>query len=416
MSEAEPQSSSRMTPYQKRLFLFLSVATFFEGYDFMAVSQILRPLRLDFGLDQAQGGQMLSVINVGTVLAFFLVRYADKWGRKRLLTLTIAGYTVATLASGLAPEVYSFTFFQLIARIFLIGEWATSVILISEEFPSHQRGMVIGFIQGFSSLGSIMCAGVAKPLADTTFGWRAVYIVAVVPLVILAVARRGLKESRRFEELKEQRASEPRRNLFHIWGTPYRTRMLQVALIWGLTYLCTNTAISFWRDFVVTEGRLTNGQAGNAIIVAAVGSMPLVFGAGKVLDLFGRKLGALGIFGLAALGVILSYSLEGFWPLALSLVFAIFGASAVLPVLNAFTTELFPTDLRGDAFAWCNNLIGRIGYVIGPGLFGFLAREAGSYERPMQLSTLGPLLALMLIFLWLPETKNRELEDTAQLT
>ena len=51
-------------------------------------------------------------------------------------------------------------------------------------------------------------------------------------------------------------------------------------------------------------------------------------------------------------------------PLAESLVFAIFGASAVLSVLNAYNTELFPTELRGDAFASSNNLLGRIGYVL----------------------------------------------------
>ncbi|HHH27131.1 MAG TPA: MFS transporter, partial [Polyangiaceae bacterium] len=110
------------------------------------------------------------------------------------------------------------------------------------------------------------------------------------------------------------------------------------------------------------------------------------------------------------------YGLEGRWPLTVALVFAIFGASAVLPVLNAYTSELFPTDLRGDAFAWTNSLLGRIGYVASPALVGAMAEGLGwGYGPAVQVTAIGPLVALALIFLWLPETKNKELEETAAI-
>ena len=40
-------------------------------------------------------------------------------------------------------------------------------------------------------------------------------------------------------------------------------------------------------------------------------------------------------------------------------------------------TELFPTDLRGDAFAWANNFLGRIGYVLSPIALGWIAESSG---------------------------------------
>jgi putative MFS transporter len=92
----------------------------------------------------------------------------------------------------------------------------------------------------------------------------------------------------------------------------------------------------------------------------------------------------------------------------------VFGVSAVLPVLNAFTTELFPTDLRGDAYAWANNLIGRIGYVLAPVLVGFFADDLG-WGAAVRPTAIFPLIALALIWWLLPETANKELEETARV-
>ena len=408
-----PPQGTRLTAYQKKLFVFLSVATFFEGYDFIALTQLLPELRADLGLSEWAGGIMVSVINLGTIIAYLLVRRADRWGRRRLLTVTIAGYTLFTFASGLSPNVYVFTVFQLLARMFLIAEWVTSMVLAAEEFPARRRGMVIGVIQGCSSLGSIACAGLVPVLITSPWGWRTVYFVGILPLVILAMARRGLKESQRFVDQVGE--APKRRSILHIWRTPHRRRMLQLGLIWGLTYVCTHNAITFWKEFAVAERGLTDAEVGSAISIAAVGSMPLVFYSGKLLDQVGRRLGAVIIFLLGAGGVVASYRLIGYWPLTGALVLGIFGASAVLPVLNAYTTELFPTDLRGDAFAWSNNLLGRIGYVLSPAGVGALATTLG-WGPAVQITAIGPIVALVLLLAWLPETRDRELEETAAVS
>jgi putative MFS transporter len=401
-----------LTSYQRKLFVFLSVATLFEGYDFFVLSQILPNLSREWRLDKVDAGALLTFINVGTVLAFVLVRLADRWGRKRLLTITIAGYTTATVASGFATNVWMFGAIQLVARIFLIAEWATSMVYAAEEFPAERRGMVIGVIQAFSSLGAIVCAGVVPLLLKTPWSWRSVYFIAVVPLVVLAVARRDLRESTRFAaEVGDKGAKQ---SLWHIWTTGYRNRMLLLAAIWGLTYICTANAVVFWKSFAVEERGFTDADVGNAISIAAVASMPLVFFAGKLLDVIGRKRGALLIFTVATAAVVGCYSLRGFWPLTACLVLGIFGTNSVMPVLNAFNTELFPTALRGDAFAWANNLVGRISYVASPLAVGWIGERLG-WGPAMQLTGFGPALALVLILLLLPETRAKDLEQTAAL-
>ena len=115
---------------------------------------------------------------------------------------------------------------------------------------------------------------------------------------------------------------------------------------------------------------------------------------------------------LLSVGVYAAYSLQARGALTGALVLAVFGCSAFLPVLNAFSTELFPTEYRADAFAWSNNLLGRIGYVLSPPLVGYLA-DAHGWGPVVRATAVFPLLALGLILALLPETGGRELEETA---
>ena len=99
------------SPYQRRLFIFLGVATFFEGFDFLALTQLLPELREEWGLTRQQGANMIGVVNAGTIAAWLLIRQADRLGRRRVLAITILGYTLSTLLSGLAWSAASFAFF-----------------------------------------------------------------------------------------------------------------------------------------------------------------------------------------------------------------------------------------------------------------------------------------------------------------
>ncbi len=400
-----------LTSYQWKLFFFLSVACLFEGYDFFALSQILPELRQEFGLSEGEAGLMVAAVNVGTIAAYVLIRQTDRWGRRRLLMVTIAGYTIMSALTALAWDAWSFTAFQLPARLFLIAEWAVTMVYAAEEFPADRRGMVIGVIQAANSVGAVLCAGIVPPLLKTDLGWRLVYLIGLLPLVGIAFWRRGLKETERFEAAQASGggASKGLGSIFGVLKTGHLRRIVQLGVIWSLTYLCTQTAITFWKEFALAERGLTAADVGQMIPLAAVVSMPVVFAAGKLIDTLGRRWGATVIFVSCSVSVVAMYQLEGKWALTGMLILGIFGVSAVLPVLNAFTTELFPTRVRSDAFAWANNILGRVGYVGAPFLVGVMAESLG-WGLSVSLTALGPALALALIWLWLPETSGLELE------
>jgi len=395
--------------YQKRLVVFLSVATFFEGYDFFALAQLLPELRREFGLEPAAAGWMIAVINVGTVVAGVVVRLADTWGRRRVLALTIAGYTLASLATAMTGSVVGFALAQLVARAFLIGEWAVAMIILAEEYPADRRATVIGIVQASASLGGIVCAAVVPLLLQTSLGWRAVYVVGAVPLVIVAIIRRGMRETRRFTE---QQAGPDARTLLAIIRGPYRRRVALLGLIWALTYVCCQSALTFWKEFAVAERSFTNGQIGMTISIAALAAMPLLFGTGRLLDVLGRRMGGAVVFSVAAAGVVASYTLHSQAALTVALVAAVFGTSSVLPVLNAYTTELFPTALRSGGFALANNVLGRAGFVLAPIMVGEAAGHWG-YGLAVAVTAVPMMLALALILTFLPETRGQELEATS---
>ncbi len=406
-------AKAKFTSYQKRLFVFLSVATFFEGYDFTALSQILPNFRADMALSEGQGGLIVTVISAGTIVSYLLVRLADKWGRRRVLALTILGYALFTFLTGMSRNAFDFTAYQFIARIFLIAEWALSMVIAAEEYPAEQRGFVLGVLQAFNSLGSITCAAVVPALLASPFGWRTVYLVGIIPLLLLAYARRGLKETKRFSDYAAER-KEIKRPLTAILKTPYRKRVLQLALIWGLTYMCTNTVVVFWKEYAISEAGFSDGDVAKALIIASIIAMPFIFSIGKLLDAWGRRRSAVLIYSISAVFVVLAYQLTSFWILTICLSLAIFAAIALLALLNTFTTELFPTDMRADAFAWSNNLLGRIGYVIAPVIVGNAAESIG-WGNSVSFTVIAVVIALILIMRWLPETTRKELEETAKL-
>ena len=405
--------SPPLTSYQKRLLILLSVASFFEGYDFFALSQILPNISKEMNLSVTATTNMVSVINAGTIAAFFLVRQADRLGRRLVLNVTILGYALCSLASSFAPNAWVFAILQFFGRIFLIGEWAIAMVYAAEEYPAERRGMAIGVIQAFSSLGGIACAGSMLYLLETPWGWRSVYWVGTLPLLILAFARRNIRETARFEERAKEIKGE-HQSLWRIFRTPYRKRLVVMALIWALTYLCTQNAVTFWKQFVVTERGLSDADVGLAMPIAAVGSAPLLFFVGRYLDRAGRRPGAVLIYVVTAAGIVGAYSLHNKWALTAALSFGILGTTAVLQVLNAFTTELFPTELRGDAFAWSNNILGRIGYTVSPLVVGYLAPLWG-WGPAVRVTSVFLVFGLVLILLFLPETAGKELEETSRL-
>ncbi len=98
-----------------------------------------------------------------------------------------------------------------------------------------------------------------------------------------------------------------------------------------------------------------------------------------------------------------------------SLLLAVFFGLGMAPAMGAIATELFPTEVRGQAVAWIRNVFEIAGYVFGPAVVGILGdHQSGAIGNVGDTVTALMLLqlpTLWLVWRYLPETKGKELEE-----
>jgi putative MFS transporter len=407
------------------LILLVSTASFFEGYDFIILNLVLPFLRDEYGLSVMQGGFVISAIASGTIAAFFILRLGDYFGRRAMLMWTVLGYTAATALTAASRSVYGFAAWQFLARVFLVAEWGISTVIVAEELPAAKRGVGISIVQAAAGVGGIVGSAVFPIVAKVALGWRAMYLLGIVPLVIVFFIRRSVRETRRYAEARALGADKP--NWTEILGPRHRKRLVLVAALWFFMYLGYTPILSFYTDYAIHDRGLTAGQVGLMAAVAYTIGLSGFIAAGRLMDAWGRRPTCVLFFAVGALATAAAFNAPPS-PLAMgaSLVVLIFFATSYLTLCSTYTAELFPTRLRASAAAWTNNTLGRIGMVAAPLLVGLLAGTFASpsggprggpttgYGPAISVMGLAPLVCALIVLVFLPETKGRELEEISQ--
>jgi putative MFS transporter len=130
------------------------------------------------------------------------------------------------------------------------------MVYAAEEFPAERRGQAIAVLQAANALGGITCAATVPLLLETPHGWLTVYFAGTVPLLLLAYARRGLRETKRFATYAA--GGLERRSAIDILRSQHRARVYQLTTIWALIHMCVQTAVFFWKEFAVAERGLSD--------------------------------------------------------------------------------------------------------------------------------------------------------------
>jgi MFS transporter, putative metabolite:H+ symporter len=407
------------------LILLVSTASFFEGYDFIILNLVLPFLQKEFSLSILQAGLAVSAIAVGTIAAFLVLRLGDYFGRKALLMWTVLGYTIATALTAASRSIYGFVAMQFLARVFLVAEWGISTVIIAEELPAAKRGIGISVVQAMAGVGAVVGSAIFPIVAKVALGWRAMYLIGIVPLVIVFFIRSSLHETRRYAELRRTSPDKPKWT--EILGPKHRKNLVLMALIWLFMYMGYTPLQTFYTSYAIKDVGLSEGQVGLIIAVAFILGLSGYFAAGKLMDAWGRKPTCVLFFSVGSISTALAFNApHELWAMGLTLVVGIFFSTSYLPIVSTYTTELFPTRLRASASAWTNNTLGRIGMVLAPTFVGLLANAfanptGGAGGRPLSglgpaVSILGlsPLLCALFVLIFLPETKQRELEEISR--
>src|SRR5882762_420444 len=190
-------------PRQPRSYLWqllglLIPATIFEGYDITIFHLCTPDIAATFHLGNQAIGVIASIVRFGTVMSFLVIASSDRIGRKPVISVTVLGYGLFTMLTGLSRGLVTFTLFQSCSQVFLASEFGMAIIIISEEFPDELRGRAIAGFHMAAFVGVAVAGQLYGYMADSSWGWRGMYLLGIAPLLLVAFLRQYVRETARF--------------------------------------------------------------------------------------------------------------------------------------------------------------------------------------------------------------------------
>lgn len=391
---------------------------FFDGYVITIYALTIPLIALEFHVSTAVLG--------GTVGSIFLIGYTigtigfgvsgDAFGRRLMLGVSIFGYGLVTALTALAQGVGLLAVFRFLTGVGGGGELSIGSPYVTEVWGPKRRGFGIGTMYIFYPLGYLFSV-VVFMLLTPIWGWRGVYVFAVVPALAILALRLKLEESPRFNKvLEELRHTQGQRvSIFAAMRDPqYRYRMFVGFLIFvSLTY--GYYAMAFYVPAYVVQHYGLAAARGAAVVVMIFQTGGLVGGflGGVFGDRFGRRFPAIL---LAIIGILVTFVWwSQIWPLPVFVALATLGGFVLgfeWTLGIVYVNELFPTEIRASGFGWSAGL-GRIVSIAAPIVTQILATSFG-VGHAIQVSSF-IWLFLIVGYLISHETSGVEVADRVAL-
>lgn len=373
----------------------------------------------------------------------------DKYGRSRMLTLTILIYSAFTGLSYFSVSKLDFTIFRFLTGLGVGGVFGLAVALIAETVPDGARAQSLGLLQVLSTVGNIS-AGFAKLGIDSLeanhiiasgTGWRWMFLIGAVPAFLIIFTRSKLKEPAPWLRMKEQ-GQLPKGSIFASYTAllaekRWRKNLLIGALIAGTGVVGLWAIGEYAVDLqkVVFNAHFEKLVPKEQVKAKVDGAITLAY----LLNMLGAAVGMMLFTRIAALGRKLAFGL-GF-SLALVVTFLVYWKMAsptdaywMMPLMGMaqlsvfagfaiYLPELFPSRLRSTGTSFCYNL-GRFAAAAGSFFSAKLTTDVfGAYKSvdptlPLRYAAMTMCVIFLVALITLPfapETKGQPLpeEDSA---
>jgi putative MFS transporter len=403
------ESEERSAAYVRLLFWLLIPAAFFNGFDGELRALLLPQIKATFHVSVATVGLANIPIAAGSYVAFFVVRLADRMGRRPLLLVSLFGYACFTGLTAASFSLWSFALFQSLSQIFLATEFALAVTVISEEVEPEHRGRSLGRLLIAQPVGGIVIALLlAVGFLHTSLGWRSFYLVGILPAAAIGLARRNIKETKVFLAGKHRDAK--RAPLRDVFTEPWRTRVFALGAISFLQKIPVTAGVGWWVYYAEKERHLSTLLVSFDLATAFTLGILGYLVCGRAIDRFGRKRVVTVFFSGACVFGIALFQTSGEVGNFIFLALAVFFGLGISPALSALSAESFPTRIRAQAGAVVGNGFANTGELTGPALAGVCAASLGGIGNAVCVLT--PLLLFAIPVLWrfVPETRAANLE------
>ncbi|RZA15352.1 MAG: MFS transporter, partial [Proteobacteria bacterium] len=347
----------------RRVFWTCSAGWAMDSADGLVYQYLIPLLIMGLGITLAEAGTIASANYFAAAIGGWVGGWlCDRFGRARILQLTILWFSFFSFASGFAQNFEQLLILRVLQGIGFGAEWAVGAVLLGEIIAPKHRGKALGTLHSGAAIGSGIAALVAGPLAsalDPDIGWRVAFFVGIIPAGLIFFIRRGSDDSDIFKK-SQQRQKEigTRTNLASIFQ-PKVLRITALASLLALGAQGAGFAVSnYLTVFLANERGLGTSTAGFLVMFNSLGGFFGFLTNAVVSDTVGRR-NSFRIFGL---GFIITSSIYLFGPwgdnvyilLPLGMIYGFF-QFGIYASFGPYFTELFPTELRGTGQAFAYN-------------------------------------------------------------
>jgi MFS family permease len=364
------------------------------------------------------GSILFALFLVGWGMSFIWGPIADRFGRTRTLAATVLIYSVFTGAAALSHNVYELGIFRFLAGIGIGGEWAMAGTYVAEAWPEDRRKMGAGYLQSGYYFGFFIAAAL-NATVGASFGWRAMFLCGLAPVFVSLVTLLNVKEPERWTRI-HQKDTKSTRPLGVIFSAPYRRRtlvmsaLLTVAIVglWAGSVYVPTAIITLAKNYGFTQAhaaRMASYGTGLLSIGTVIGCLVLPL----IAERIGRRLTLALFFTGMMVFIALTFGWAFYLPsrsaltIFMGLLFFLGFAGANFALFSLWLPELFGTDVRATAFAFCTS----IGRFVGAGVNFALAtaiHTTGTLGTPVAFTAVAFGVGLLVVPLAI-ETKGRTL-------
>jgi MFS family permease len=406
------------------------------SYDFNLLVLALPDIAKSMHLSSTSVGLLAFIVYAAMFVITLAAGYGmDSRGRKWMWMFCLTSAAIFTGLTFFVQNYWQLAVVRALASGFANSELAISVTLVNEQVPARRRGLLYSVVQGGWPVGVFLASGVY--LLASSQGWRFVFLLGVIPLIMVIIGRFWVRESDRYVHVREVRRAvqegddarvqrllreypvaveEVRKGTIReLFASPGKVRrnLSIISVVWLLystSYVATNVYITYW---LTTARGWTAHQAATLLLVAGgIGFFFYVLG-----GLIGERLGRRWVLVVTGL---LTAPLN----LALFLVHAHMAVAIVYFLAYqatngtwsgagyAYWAECFPTRVRGTAVGWLGSMFTG-GLILGSLLWtGLISVTSASVT--WLVVAVGVALAQGLSTFALPKVSpGRELEELA---
>jgi SP family xylose:H+ symportor-like MFS transporter len=429
------------------------------GYDTAVISGAIGNLTEYFHLSPVETGWAISSALVGCLIgAFFSDFLSDTFGRKVTMIITAILFILNSVGTAFPTSFTMFVIFRIIGGI---GVGIASMVVpmyIAEIAPPKRRGALVGNYQLAIVIGIVVVYFVNYFIAlqgdadwNLNIGWRWMFGSEIIPSILFLIFIFLIPESPRWlfqkgetskaivvlqklntaEEVAQVQSEienllhQEDKNQWKHLGNPIFKKVLFVGVGLSIFQQLTgiNAILYYAPEIFKSLGSSTDVSLLETSILGVVNLLFTLL-AIRLVDKMGRKpllyIGSIGMtIALAAVGLFIYFNAIGNWVLPFLLLFMASFSISWGPIVWVLLSEIFPNKIRSLALAisvfiqWVANFV--VTQVFPSLVENQWLKDNFNGAFPFYLFSIICLFSIFFINKYLPETKNKSLEEINEL-